>query len=68
MTRHRQPVSSIEGPSEATKPTKEPYIKPEVTQIPLRPQEAVLGFCKTNSATAGPGSPTDCTTCGSLGS
>lgn len=30
---------------------KKPYVKPEVTRFPLRPEEAVLGFCKsTNSA------------------
>ncbi len=26
---------------------KKPYMKPEVTQVPLRPDEAVLGACKT---------------------
>ena len=25
---------------------KKPYMKPEVTQVPLRPEEAVLGACK----------------------
>ena len=33
--------------------SKKPYVKPEVTRFPLRPEEAVLGFCKSNSA-AGP--------------
>lgn len=28
---------------------KKPYMKPEVTQVPLRPEEAVLGACKTVS-------------------
>ena len=32
---------------------KKPYIKPEVTRFPLRPEEAVLGFCKS-SASSGP--------------
>jgi hypothetical protein len=27
---------------------KKPYIKPEVKQVPLRPEEAVLGGCKTS--------------------
>lgn len=31
---------------------KKPYMKPVVTRYPLRPEEAVLGFCKS-SATAG---------------
>ena len=26
---------------------KKPYVKPEVTQVPLRPDEAVLGNCKS---------------------
>jgi hypothetical protein len=28
---------------------KKPYHKPEIQQVPLRPDEAVLGGCKTNS-------------------
>lgn len=32
---------------------KRPYSKPELVQIPLRPEEAVLGNCKI-SGTAGP--------------
>jgi hypothetical protein len=31
---------------------RKPYSKPEVRQIPLRPEEAVLGACKSAS-TAG---------------
>ncbi len=34
------------------KPKKQ-YLRPEVTQVPLRPDEAVLGGCKTQG-TAGP--------------
>jgi len=26
---------------------RKPYEKPEATRFPLRPEEAVLGFCKT---------------------
>lgn len=33
---------------------KKPYTKPVLTKVPLRPQEAVLGFCKTSN-TRGPG-------------
>jgi hypothetical protein len=55
-------------PDPSTSTTRAPYIKPEVTQVPLRPQEAVLGFCKTNSSSVGPGSPTDCTLCATAGS
>jgi hypothetical protein len=48
---------------------KRPYQKPEVVQIPLRPDEAVLGFCKS-SHSGGPGAATSCHvgTCNSPGS
>ena len=45
---------------------KRPYQKPRLIQVPLRPDEAVLGGCKTSSgSTAGPGgsnchTPTQC--------
>ena len=39
----QQPISS----------DKKKYEKPEAKRFPLRPDEAVLGFCKTNAA-AGP--------------
>jgi hypothetical protein len=39
---------------------KKPYVKPEVKQVLLRPEEAILGFCKTNAG-AGPMSSA-CTT------
>lgn len=29
---------------------KKKYEKPTVTRFPLRPEEAVLGFCKSNAA------------------
>jgi hypothetical protein len=32
---------------------KQPYDRPMVTRFPLRPEEAVLGFCKSTGA--GPG-------------
>ncbi|HZP48861.1 MAG TPA: hypothetical protein VFB07_10020 [Vicinamibacterales bacterium] len=43
---------------------KRPYAKPEVREVPLRPEEAVLGACKT-SARSGPAQlrcsfPTSC--------
>ena len=45
-----------------------PYTSPEVTKVPLKPEEAVLGFCKTATTSAGVGSPVDCTTCATPGS
>ena len=32
---------------------KRPYVKPEIQQVQLKPEEAVLGGCKTTTA-AGP--------------
>jgi hypothetical protein len=34
--------------------SRKPYAKPEVQQVSLRPEEAVLGSCKT-SKVSGPG-------------
>jgi hypothetical protein len=34
--------------------TKKPYVKPEIRRVMLRPEEAVLGSCKT-SKVSGPG-------------
>jgi hypothetical protein len=50
--------------------TKRAYSKPELVQIPLRPDEAVLGNCKT-AGTSGPGATGNCSTpapCFSIGS
>jgi hypothetical protein len=49
--------------------SKRPYRKPEITQVSLRPEEAVLGACKT-AAISGPGQatctfPAACSTVGS---
>ena len=51
---------------------KRPYTKPEIKQVALRPEEAVLGACKaaTGSGGSGPGSG-NCrvpSACSSLGS
>lgn len=36
---------------------KKPYQQPQLIKVPLRPDEAVLGGCKTSAGnTAGPGS------------
>jgi hypothetical protein len=50
--------------------SKRPYTKPQLTQVPLRPDEAVLGFCK-GAGQSGPGNSGQCTTpsaCSSSGS
>jgi len=39
-----------------TKSQKKPYVKPEVKQVPLRPEEAVLGACKIGGS-YGPTAP-----------
>ena len=41
-------------PEKSSGKRKKPYVRPEVKQVPLRPEEAVLGFCKQNSI-FGPG-------------
>lgn len=48
---------------------KKPYEKPKLTEVSLRPEEAVLGNCKT-AAVSGP-AQSDCTLftgCASVGS
>jgi hypothetical protein len=52
------------------KQPKKPYSKPEVRQVPLRPEEAVLGACKSPSASGvGQGGSCDAVfTCNILGS
>jgi len=32
-----------------TEGEKKPYAKPQIQEVPLRPDEAVLGGCKTSS-------------------
>jgi hypothetical protein len=50
---------------------KRPYEKPEIKQVALRPDEAVLGACKASTGTGGgPGgsncrTPAPCSTFGS---
>ena len=54
-----------------TNGVKRPYTKPEIKQVALRPEEAVLGACKaTSGGGSGPGSgncrqPSACSTLGS---
>ena len=62
-------VGEEETDMEGKEIQKKPYEKPEITEIELRPEEAVLGSCKT-SASAGPGSgrcnfPSNCSSLGS---
>jgi hypothetical protein len=55
--------------SDETTPEKKPYEKPTLAETPLRPDEAVLGNCKTVSV-AGP-VMADCTNfvgCSTVGS
>jgi hypothetical protein len=40
-------------PGREVKKEKKPYLKPELRQVPLRPEEAVLGNCKL-SGVSGP--------------
>jgi hypothetical protein len=55
--------------SKQTRTGKKPYKKPEVKKVQLKPEEAVLGACKS-SGNVGPAA-LNCTTgsaCSSLGS
>ena len=52
-----------------TKTQKRPYVKPQITEVELRPEEAVLGACK-KAGVAGPlqascSVPSACSTLGS---
>lgn len=53
----------------STRKELKPYVRPRISEIPLRPEEAVLGLCKTTS-TAGPlqSACISTTTCSSAGS
>ena len=42
-----------------TQHPKRPYKKPALIKVPLRPEEAVLGSCKSD-APAGPGGSSNC--------
>jgi hypothetical protein len=56
--------------AEEEDPNKRPYVTPEITQVALRPEEAVLGACKGTGG-GGPGSGGGCrrpSPCSSLGS
>jgi hypothetical protein len=46
---------------------KRVYVRPEITRVPLRPEEAVLGSCKNDGSGVG---GADCTSasCQDLGS
>lgn len=54
--------------SETSQSVKRTYRKPRIESVEMRPNEALLGACKTSSS-AGPASPS-CSTlsCSSLGS
>ena len=41
-------------PKQTEKPERRPYRKPVLSQVPLKPEEAVLGNCKM-SGVRGPG-------------
>ncbi|HEY4393655.1 MAG TPA: hypothetical protein VGP64_06315 [Polyangia bacterium] len=50
-----------QGPAESA-PRRKPYEKPALLEVALRPEEAVLGSCKTMGV-AGP-AESDCTALG----
>lgn len=48
-----------------TRPRRKPYTKPEIKQVALRPEEAVLGNCKSSGA--GPGGTCNVSACKNVG-
>ena len=58
----------MKNPTSDPRPERLPYEKPRISRVELRPEEAVLGSCKT-SGSSGPVSATCTTTsCSSAGS
>jgi hypothetical protein len=43
-----------------TQQTKKSYTKPVIREVPLRPEEAVLGVCKTSTGAIQPANPSGC--------
>jgi hypothetical protein len=59
---------NIMNMTERREPKKRAYQKPELTQVELRPEEAVLGNCKPTGGGPGSGNcatPSACSTPGS---
>lgn len=59
----------MDSGNEATRSGKKPYEKPRIVRVLLKPEEAVLGFCK-NALKRGPAHgrcsiPSNCSTLGS---
>jgi hypothetical protein len=50
--------------NDASTRRKKPYTKPEIRQVALRAEEAVLGVCKATTASTGPGSSVKCNVVG----
>ena len=64
-------VKNVMGERDRTgsPPAKKPYVKPHVKRVVLKPEEAVLGTCKTASV-SGPNqarcsTPSNCSSIGS---
>ncbi len=57
-----------EEPAKRSERRKKPYQKPEVRQVPLKPEEAILGYCKAAAGGAGSGGNCSATLCLTQGS
>jgi hypothetical protein len=44
----------MDSPRDAGPPERKPYRRPEIRKVPLRPEEAVLGNCKTGAEPMNP--------------
>jgi hypothetical protein len=49
-------LTMADQPRNKSTKVKKPYVRPEIRQVPLKPEEAVLGLCK-QTGIAGPGLP-----------
>lgn len=56
-----------DGGSDAPPAARRPYVAPEVVKVELRPEEAVLGACKTMTS-GGVGADAACALCSMTGS
>jgi hypothetical protein len=53
----RKKMTSRKEKEQGVRLKKKPYLRPEIKQVPLRAEEAVLAACKTHSGTGPAGGP-----------
>ena len=58
----------MQANDEKQEQARKPYEKPQIKRFPLRPEEAVLGFCKSASQAGPSGGTCRSTLCQTAGS